>query len=94
MRNRIVTDQPRHAEQSPFIGDAHMKSKDLTQDGIKNSARGKKNVVKGRVEDALGGLTGDTGLQLKGKLNQAKGKVQDAVGKVERKIERTINRNS
>ena len=71
-----------------------MKAKTLTQDGIENSARGKKNIVTGRVEDALGGLTGDPGLQLKGKLKQAQGKVQDAVGKVERKIERSDDRDS
>ena len=43
-------------------------------------------MAKGRVKDAVGGLTGDGRLQLEGKLDQAKGKVQDAVGKVERKL--------
>ena len=71
-----------------------MKAKTLTQDGIENSASGKKNIVQGRVEDALGALTGDAGLQLKGKIKQAQGKAQDAVGKIERKIERAIDRDS
>jgi uncharacterized protein YjbJ (UPF0337 family) len=71
-----------------------MKAKTLTQNGVENSARGKKNIVRGRVEDAVGGLTGDAVLQLKGKIKQVKGKVQDAVGKIERKIERTIDQNS
>lgn len=71
-----------------------MKAKTLTQKGIEHSARGKRNIVKGRVEDALGDITGDAGLQLKGKVRKAKGKVQDAVGKIERKIERTIDRHS
>ena len=65
-----------------------MKAKTLTQDGIENSANGKKNIVRGRVEDALGAITGDAGLQLKGKIKQAQGKAQDAVGKIERKIDR------
>jgi uncharacterized protein YjbJ (UPF0337 family) len=71
----------------------HVKAKTLTQDGIENSARGKKNIVAGRVEDALGAVAGDPGLQLKGKLRQAQGKVQDVVGKIERKIERALDRD-
>jgi uncharacterized protein YjbJ (UPF0337 family) len=71
-----------------------MKAKTLTQDGVENSVRGKKNIVTGRVEDALGGLTGDAGLQLKGKIKQAKGKVQDAVGKLERQVERKLDRKT
>ena len=34
----------------------------------------------GRVQDAVGGLTGDSETQAKGKLNQAAGSVQDVVG--------------
>ena len=71
-----------------------MKTKTLTQDGIENSAHGKKNIVTGRVQDALGAVAGDPGLQLKGKLKQAQGNVQDAVGKIERKIERELDRDS
>ena len=36
----------------------------------------------GRVQDAVGGLTGDDRTQFKGKANEASGSVQDAVGKV------------
>ncbi len=60
----------------------------LTEDGIDNSIRGKANVAAGHVQDAVGGLTGDSAMQLKGKLRTAKGKVQDAAGKVERKLDR------
>ncbi len=49
---------------------------------------GKSKVAKGRVKDAVGGLTGDGSLQAEGKLDQVKGKIQDAFGKVERKIDR------
>ena len=71
-----------------------MKAKTLTQNGVENSIRGKRDIIKGRLEDALGGRTGDARLQLKGKARQTRGKVQDAVGKIERAIERTVNRNS
>ena len=65
-----------------------MADKKLTRDGMKNSMEGKAKQVKGRVKDAVGGLTGNTGLQAEGKMDQIKGKIQDAVGKVERKLDR------
>jgi uncharacterized protein YjbJ (UPF0337 family) len=65
-----------------------MADKRLERDGVKDSLEGKAKVAKGRVKDAVGGLTGDGRLQLEGKLDQAKGKIQDAVGKVERKVAR------
>ena len=66
-----------------------MANKRLEDEGMKDSIKGKSNVAKGRVKDAVGGLTGDGSLQLEGKLDQAKGKIQDAVGKVERKVGRS-----
>lgn len=66
-----------------------MASKRLEREGMKDSLEGKSKVAKGRVKDAVGGLTGDGSLQLEGKLDQAKGKIQDAVGKVERKLGRS-----
>lgn len=68
-----------------------MTPKNLTDQGIKDSAAGKAKNVKGRLKDAAGGLTGDTGLQVEGKIDQLKGKAQDALGKVERKIDRKQN---
>jgi uncharacterized protein YjbJ (UPF0337 family) len=65
-----------------------MSDKRMTRDGVKNSLEGKAKVAKGRVKDAVGGLTGDGRLQVEGKIDQAKGKVQDAVGKVQRKLDR------
>lgn len=61
---------------------------DLTQDGIENSVEGKTDNMKGRVKDAVGGLTGDSSLQAEGKLDQVKGKVKDTFGKAEREIDR------
>ena len=48
----------------------------MTDDRIEGGV--KKGV--GKLEDAWGGLTGDTGTQAKGKVNQASGSVQDVVG--------------
>ena len=65
-----------------------MTDKNWTKKGLKDSAAGKAKDLKGKVKDAVGGLTGDSGLQMEGKLDQAKGKVQDTFGKVERKLDR------
>lgn len=65
-----------------------MADKRLTRDGVKNSLEGKAKQAKGRVKDAVGGLTGDGRLQAEGKMDQAKGKIQNAIGKVERKLDR------
>lgn len=62
-------------------------NKDLTQDGLENSAEGKATHAKGHIKDAIGGLTGNESLQGEGKLDQAKGKIQDALGKAERALD-------
>ena len=41
----------------------------------------------GRVQDAWGGLTGDTGRQTKGKADEAAGSVQDLVGQARGKAQ-------
>ena len=48
----------------------------MDEDRIKGAVR----TVGGRIEDAVGGLTGDTGTQIEGKLDQGAGKVQSAFG--------------
>jgi uncharacterized protein YjbJ (UPF0337 family) len=70
-----------------------MRNRTMTQDGVENSVRGKANVAAGRVKDAVGGLTGNGKMQMKGKLQTAKGKVQDAAGKVERKLDEDVDSN-
>jgi uncharacterized protein YjbJ (UPF0337 family) len=70
-----------------YFEEGVMDDKNLTERGTENSAKGKGNDLKGKVKDAVGGLTGDSSLQAEGKLDQAKGKVQDAVGKTERKLD-------
>ena len=65
-----------------------MANDDLRTDGTERSIKGKGSDAKGKVKDAVGGLTGDSSTQAEGKADQAKGKVQDAVGKGERKLDR------
>jgi uncharacterized protein YjbJ (UPF0337 family) len=65
-----------------------MDERNLTERGIDNSLEGKGTDLKGKVKDAIGGLTGDTSLQGEGKLDQLKGKVQDTFGKAQREIDK------
>jgi uncharacterized protein YjbJ (UPF0337 family) len=55
-------------------------SDDLTKDGLENQAKGLGDQLKGRVRNAVGGITGDTSEQLKGKAEELKGKFQRKVG--------------
>ena len=71
-----------------------MASRNLTEQGIKDSAAGKAKDVKGKLKDAAGGLTGNTRLQAEGKVDQLKGKVQDAVGKIERRVDEADKKNA
>ena len=48
----------------------------MNEDEIKGVGRD----ALGKVKDAAGGLTGDTGLQAEGKLDQAEGKIQGQYG--------------
>jgi uncharacterized protein YjbJ (UPF0337 family) len=68
-------------------------NRDLTQDGFDNSVEGKATDLKGKVKDAVGGLTGNTSLQGEGKMDQAKGKIQDAFGQAERAVDPNNPRN-
>jgi len=79
MRHALVRDNS--------LSEDTMADRTLNDQGMEDSMRGKGNDLKGKIKDAAGGLTGDTGLQAEGKLDQLKGKVQDAIGKVERKLD-------
>jgi uncharacterized protein YjbJ (UPF0337 family) len=59
-----------------------------SEKGEDNKIIGKGEELKGRVKDAAGGLTNDSGLQAEGKLDKVKGKVRDKVGDVQRRIGR------
>jgi uncharacterized protein YjbJ (UPF0337 family) len=58
------------------------------EEGDEDRLEGAGNVVGGRVRNVVGGVTGDTGEQLKGKAQEIKGKVQDAIGKAKQKADR------
>jgi uncharacterized protein YjbJ (UPF0337 family) len=53
---------------------------DLTRDGMKNQGEGLLDEAKGRVRNTVGGITGDTSEQLKGKGEELKGKAQRKIG--------------
>ena len=55
----------------------------MVDDRIEGATRN----VGGRLQDAFGGLTGDAGVQARGKLNQAAGAVQEATGKARESAE-------
>jgi uncharacterized protein YjbJ (UPF0337 family) len=57
------------------------KIKDLADEGLTDRIKGTGNVVGGRARSAVAGATGDTGEQIKGKVQEIKGKVQQAIGK-------------
>lgn len=67
-----------------------MDNRTLGERGAENSLKGKLTDMKGRVKDAVGGLTGDTSLQGEGKIDQLKGKVQDGLGGVQRDLDRGL----
>ena len=46
--------------------------------------------LKGRVKDAVGGLTGDNSLQAEGKMDKMKGKMQDKLGDTQRRLDREL----
>ena len=70
------------------MSDYNRNDRDLTSEGIDDSAEGKAKHVKGHIKDAVGGLTGDSSLQAEGKLDQATGTLQDKLGEAKRKIDR------
>jgi len=49
-------------------------------------ASGKSDVLKGRVKEAAGALTGDKKLKREGKVDQAVGKTKELVEKVVEKV--------
>ena len=46
---------------------------------------GKAKQVKGKINNVVGAIKGDTSQQVKGKVQGAVGKVQEAVGKADKK---------
>lgn len=48
-------------------------------------AAGKMKQIKGKANDVMGAIKGDTGQQIKGKIQKGVGKVQEAVGRATKK---------
>ena len=56
---------------------------DIRDEGAKDQIKGAIKEGEGRVRNAVGGLTGDSSEQLKGKAQELKGKVQRKIGENE-----------
>jgi uncharacterized protein YjbJ (UPF0337 family) len=67
-----------------------MADRDMMDQGTEDRLEGAGKDLKGRVKDAVGGLTGDESLQGEGKLDRLKGKVQDTFGKGEEDLGRNL----
>jgi uncharacterized protein YjbJ (UPF0337 family) len=61
---------------------------DLDREGLKDQLKGTVKEGEGRMRDAVGGLTGDSSEQLKGKGQQLKGKLQRKLGEAETDADR------
>ena len=64
-----------------------MTDKDLATEGTKDRVKGAAKEVEGRIRNAVGGATGDTSEQVKGKAQEIKGKAQQAVGKAKQRLD-------
>jgi len=60
----------------------------IRDDGLENQIKGGAKEIGGRIRNAVGGLTGDTSEQLKGKADELKGKGQRKIGETESDIGR------
>ncbi|HEX8907083.1 MAG TPA: CsbD family protein [Longimicrobiaceae bacterium] len=67
-----------------------MADRDMVDRGVENQLEGHGKDLKGRVKDAIGGLTGDSDLQGEGKLDRLEGKIQDTFGKGEEDVGRNL----
>jgi len=56
---------------------------DLDRDGLENQVKGFGKETEGKIRNSVGGLTGDTGDQLRGKAEELKGKAQRKIGEAE-----------
>jgi uncharacterized protein YjbJ (UPF0337 family) len=70
----------------PILGVNMSDKKDLATEGAKDRLKGTAKQVEGRIRSAVGGATGDTGEQLKGKAQEIKGKAQEKFGKAKQEL--------
>jgi len=64
---------------------------DLNRDGVRNQVKGFGKEVEGKVRNSIGGLTGDSSEQLKGKAQELKGKGQRKIGDAQRDLDRDLD---
>jgi uncharacterized protein YjbJ (UPF0337 family) len=77
----IALTTPGH--RAPKCGDSlggELNMADLKKDGLENQGEGMADELKGKVLNAVGGLTGDTSEQIKGKAEELKGKAKRKIG--------------
>ena len=60
---------------------------DLNRDGLENQVKGVGKEAEGKIRNSVGGLTGDTSEQIKGKAEELKGKAQGTIGETESDID-------
>jgi uncharacterized protein YjbJ (UPF0337 family) len=75
----------RHLAGEPDLEVTMSDRKDLATEGAEDEAEGTADVVKGRIRNVVGGATGDSSEQLKGKAKELAGKVKQKVGKAKQK---------
>ena len=63
---------------------------DLGKEGLEDRVKGTVKEGEGKLRNAVGGLTGDTSEQLKGKGQEIKGKVQRKLGEAETDADRDL----
>ena len=61
--------------------------KDMATEGVEDEAEGTADVIKGRIRNVVGGATGDSSEQLKGKAKELAGKAKQQVGKAKQKLD-------
>ena len=61
--------------------------KDMATEGMKDRLKGAAKQAEGRIRSTVGGASGDTSEQVKGKAQEIKGKVQQEIGKAKQRAD-------
>jgi uncharacterized protein YjbJ (UPF0337 family) len=78
---------PSFCDFKPVTGENMTDKKDMATEGAKDRLKGTGKQVEGRIRSAVGGATGDTGEQVKGKAQEIKGKVQEKFGRAKQDLD-------
>jgi uncharacterized protein YjbJ (UPF0337 family) len=78
-----VTRAPRRHHEDALNHEADRSDrKDLATEGAEDRLEGTGDVIEGRIRNAVGGATGNTSEQVKGKAKELGGKAKKAIGKL------------